>query len=131
LSSAVGDKLYAHTGKTNRFTEYDFKTKQRREEGITLSEETVQKLKLNENYPALFYKNIKGRLSVQECFFYDTRSSMQDFLNYVANESEEKAAFSAKQLEAYGTIAANIDGTCGAKVHECVKKEARNLRPTF
>ena len=121
---AAGDKLYAHTGKTNRFMEYDFKTKQRREEGIALSEEAAQKL--NENYQALFYKNVKRHLSVDDCYFCETPATpLQGFLNYVVNESEDKAALSAKQIEAYGEAAANIDGTCGVKIHEYVKKEGK------
>jgi hypothetical protein len=123
-SLAVGDKLYAHTGKTNRFMEYDFKTKQRREEGIVLSEEAAQKL--NENYPAIFYKDVRRRLSVDECYFCETHvTRLQGFLNYVVNESEDKAALSAKQIEAHGEAAANIDGTCGAKIHKYVKKEGK------
>jgi len=154
ISLAAGDKLYARTGKTNRFIEYDFKTKQRREEGIALSQETVQKL--SESNSALFYINIKRRLSVNGCNFRENQTravpslkfdtslarvlslqgflkylypsltwvpSLQGFLNYVVTEFEGKAALSAKQIEAYGTVAANLDGTCGAKIHECVKKE--------
>jgi hypothetical protein len=95
--------------------------------GGTLSEKAVQEQ--NKNHPALFYKDVKRRLSANECNFYEKRLSLQDFLSYVVNESAEKTAFTAKQIETYRDVAANIDGTCGAKVHEYVKKEALNLRP--
>ncbi|MDR2727683.1 MAG: hypothetical protein LBB56_01025, partial [Chitinispirillales bacterium] len=125
MSKVTGDKLYAHTGKSNRLIEYDFNTKQRREEAIAFSEETVERL--TENHSKLIDKIVPlCSLPNDCCYSENVLNRLQGFLNYVTHDSEDKTALSSKQVELRKNIIANSNGRAGQAIYDYCKKAAIN-----
>lgn len=125
LSMVAEDTVYLHTGKTNRFIEYNRQTKQQREKEIALTEEAVQGL--NENCSTLFSKDVRICTAYKQCCFYENSLfRLSSFLNCVVQETEGLKNLHVKQIETVSKIANNTDGTCGEKVYEYVKNAAQS-----
>ena len=120
MAKVIGDKMYAHTGKSNRLIEYDIKTKKLREDDIIFPEEKLRELQ--KDGQKLFTKPLKSCVHTNACSFNESiLVKLSGYLDYVSSETEEKELFSKKQRELLEKRAANSDGTCGAKIHKYIK----------
>ncbi len=114
LSEAIGDVIYAHTGKSNRFIAYDCNTGHRREEPILLSQEA--EAAMGPVYLPNLAKDPSTCKSEYDCYFYENiHTPLSDFLCYVCLHSVSGQAldFGLRQTEIFKEVNGYSDGTSG------------------
>jgi hypothetical protein len=123
MSRPAGDVIYAHTGKSNRFLEYNLKTMQSQEEYIAMPEEAIK-----ETAAMKFKKSSSECVNVKDCSFYeDALLTLQDFLCYVDvyETLPEPETIAARQIEICRGAVQHADGTAGNAIFEKCKQEIK------
>ena len=118
FSKVIADKLFAHTGKSNRLIEYDCNTNERREESVAISEEDVPILDgIRTNFYSKDYSLFE---SAWHCVFAENADLPLD--HYLAGivhfgSREQADSLSARQIEICKKTISNADGTSGKEIY--------------
>jgi hypothetical protein len=123
LSAVTGGKLYAHTGKTNRFIEYDPGTGRRREEAIAVPPEAEDIIR--EAGALAFEKDAAACKGVYDCYFYESQLvTLRGFADRMTRhgDSENAKALRDKQIEIHAGATEAADGSAGAEIFTHCKR---------
>ncbi len=124
LSEVIGDVIYAHTGKSNRFIAYDCNTGHRREEPILLSQEA--EAAMGPVYLPNLANDPSTCKSEYDCYFYENiHTPLSDFLCYVClhSVSGQALAFGLRQTEIFKEVNGYSDGTSGTVTFAYCKRK--------
>ena len=123
MAKAIGDVIYAHTGRDNKFIAFNTANNERREEHIMLSEE--QSIQLNQLGSLSYLEKAKYCGTHLDCIFNETPlTDLESYLDYVVNMSKsmENDSLSCKQMELFKNTIINADGTAGEAIFNYAKK---------
>lgn len=118
MSKSIGNRIYAHTGKSNRLIGYDCKTGQRREEPILPSPDAwiaMEPFRLQ-----ALIKDASVCKTGYDCYFYENAFPTLDaFINYIVSydASERAVSLHDRQIEIYRETNEQADGTSGAAIY--------------
>ena len=121
-ATAIGDKIYAKTGRSNTFIAYDVKTGARREEHIKFPENLGDLF--NESLLAAIEEH-RDRKQIAACVFYENfYTDIERFIHYNVHQAGSATAawLRQRQSEASYAIRGREDGAAGKVIYDyCVE----------
>ena len=123
FAATFGKSIYAKTGRSNSFVEYNFETGTRREVFIDIPPKLLADLKKTH---LTMIEQHGERKQVAECFFFDSfYFDLSDLIHYASKDINSKAAFLLKQqqLDAAAELRGRPDAGAGRAIYEyCINE---------
>jgi hypothetical protein len=118
-----GDSIFVYKEMTGTFIEYDFVTKERREETVRYPLETISQIE-----PFLvdaFLRDSELMKSVYDgCYYESDATTLSYFLSYLAHETEKHKTYALrdKRREIAKKMNIHMDGMAGQAIYDFTKK---------
>jgi hypothetical protein len=119
-AQSFGDSIFTYNELAGTFIEYNFTTKERREEKVSYSEEAMAQIS-----PLLaeaFLPDIDAIKFELDCYYEESNEiGLSGFLNHISKDPSKTDAIQSKRIEVFKQKNKNSDGTAGQAIFNFVK----------